>query len=359
MLVAVDPDRGVEVDHGLQADVGVAEELGEGLDEHRTLALDARDPGLAQQGGVGRRGRTRCPCRAGRRAGGSSSRRAGSSGGPGARAPTPAPVVRLVAGSVVGDSSSCSVGLVCSRSSWRRSAGRASQPSARERSSSRLWSWPWVSGEDVGDPVEQRVEPGGVAGGDAGDDPAVAVLVAAGQGGVAAVPLDLAAHRVGLGVGLDDLGLGDLQDRGGGVAGDARATARSTSPTRSAGRARDSEATLRATQGSHARSATRAQVRGQAVLQVEGVGDQGAGGGRVGLAGHGQLGHGVLPDRRGALAAGLRSSGPARRPARRAARPSARPPASPRPRRPAAPPGGPPATASVGRGRARPGRSGR
>src|SRR5512141_2941652 len=79
----------------------------------------------------------------------------------------------------------------------------------------------------------------------------------------------------------------------------ARATARSRRPTRSAGRARVRVATLRASQGSQARSVTWAQVRGR------GVGDQGAGGGGVGLAGHGQLGDRVLAHRWGALAAGL------------------------------------------------------
>jgi len=46
--------------------------------------------------------------------------------------------------------------------------------------------------EDVGDPVDQRVEPGGVAGGGAGDDVAIAVLVGTRDADVAAVSVGFA-----------------------------------------------------------------------------------------------------------------------------------------------------------------------
>ena len=49
MLVAVDPDPPGEVDHRLQGDVAVAEELGQGLDQHRAHALDPGQPGLVGQ----------------------------------------------------------------------------------------------------------------------------------------------------------------------------------------------------------------------------------------------------------------------------------------------------------------------
>ena len=203
MLVAVHAGRGVEVEDGLEADVGVAEDLGEGLDQDRAVALVAGEAGLAQQGGLvevdvdggpaAQRGEL-AHAQGGEPLDGGVQVRGCPGGAPAARG-------RLgsssASSSSAGSSGSCSAGMVCSRRSLRRSAGRASQPRARERSSSWCVVVAVGGGEDVGDAVEQGVEPGGVAGGDAGDDGAVAVLVAAGEGGVAAVPLGLAAHRRG------------------------------------------------------------------------------------------------------------------------------------------------------------------
>ena len=66
-------------------------------------------------------------------------------------------------------------------------------------------------GDDLGDAVDDRVDRDGVAGLEAGDEGAQAELVGAAEADVAAAALGIAALLVQLGVGLDDLGLGDLE----------------------------------------------------------------------------------------------------------------------------------------------------
>jgi hypothetical protein len=63
--------------------------------------------------------------------------------------------------------------------------------------------------QDLGDPSDSGLHPHRVAGLDAGDHRAEAVLVGPARGDVAAAELGLDLLLVPRGVGLDDLGLGD------------------------------------------------------------------------------------------------------------------------------------------------------
>jgi hypothetical protein len=77
-----------------------------------------------------------------------------------------------------------------------------------------------LGGEQVGCPGEGGVDPDGVAGVDLGDDHPQAVLVGAGQGDVAAAGGGGDLLGVRGGVGLDDLGLRELEDPAGGLGAD-------------------------------------------------------------------------------------------------------------------------------------------
>ena len=66
-------------------------------------------------------------------------------------------------------------------------------------------------GDDLGDAVDDRVDRDGVACLEAGDEGAQAELVGAAEADVAAASLGIASLLVELAVGLDDLGLGDLE----------------------------------------------------------------------------------------------------------------------------------------------------
>ncbi len=68
-----------------------------------------------------------------------------------------------------------------------------------------------VGGDEVGDPLEQGVDPHRVARRDAGDDVAQTLLVGLREGDVATAALGLGLGGMGGRVGLDDLGLGDGQ----------------------------------------------------------------------------------------------------------------------------------------------------
>jgi hypothetical protein len=62
VLVPVDPGAGVEVEHGLESDVGVPDQVREGTYEDRADRLDSGDAVLVEQGGrveVNEHGRAR------------------------------------------------------------------------------------------------------------------------------------------------------------------------------------------------------------------------------------------------------------------------------------------------------------
>ena len=149
-------------------------------------------------------------------------------------------------------------------------------------------------GEDLGDAVDHGVDPGGVAGGDAGDDVAVAELVGAGEADVALVAGPFAFGAVGLGVGLDDLGSGDLEDGRGCVPADGlrdgAVHAADLLGEQGAGQHGDLAGHPRlAVAGLDDRPGER-----QSVDEVEPVGDQCPRRGGMGLADHRQLGDRVL-----------------------------------------------------------------
>ena len=74
--------------------------------------------------------------------------------------------------------------------------------------------------EDLADPVHDGVHGDRVAGFESGDEGAQSVLVRAAEADVAAPALRFAPFVVQLGVGLDDLGLGDCEDAPGRLGGD-------------------------------------------------------------------------------------------------------------------------------------------
>ena len=74
--------------------------------------------------------------------------------------------------------------------------------------------------DDLRDAVDGGVDGDGVAGLELGDEGAQAVLVGAAEAEVAASALGLAPLLMEVGVGLDDLGLGDLEHPSGRLAGD-------------------------------------------------------------------------------------------------------------------------------------------
>ena len=74
--------------------------------------------------------------------------------------------------------------------------------------------------DDLADAVHDGVHGGRVAGFESGDEGAQAVLIGAAEADVAAPAFGFAPLVVQLGVGLDDLGLGDREDPAGGLGGD-------------------------------------------------------------------------------------------------------------------------------------------
>ncbi|WP_442940045.1 hypothetical protein [Nocardioides sp. B-3] len=222
VLVLVDPDPAIEVAHGLEADVGVAEEVGEALDERRAEVLDACHAVLAAERGVGEvdvhdglrpQG---CELAAGE------SREPGECVGQMTRRPHRAAVVLgLSVGPFVGCRLRFFLDLGVLEQQLEQ-VGRSGEPAEGE--GAELVAVVVVAvggGEDVGDAVGQGVDPDGVAVEDAGDDGAVAGVVGAGQGDVAAVSFECEAGGLVVGVGLDGLGAGELEDGGGGLCGDS------------------------------------------------------------------------------------------------------------------------------------------
>jgi hypothetical protein len=159
-----------------------------------------------------------------------------------------------------------------------------------------------AGGEDLGHPGEGGVHPGRVAGGHPGDDVAQPGRVGARQRDVAAPLLLPAALVVRRPVGLDDLGLGDRDHAAGRLPGD-RGRHRLVDqvdhvggqpPGQRGHLARDPRLGL---QVAHQRPDV-----GQAVPQVEHVGDRGPGRERVHAASDPELAQRQLPDPGRALA---------------------------------------------------------
>ena len=117
--------------------------------------------------------------------------------------------------------------------------------------------------DDLAHPVDDRVDGGSVAGLEAGDQGAQAELIGAAQADVAPAPLRLAPLLVERGVGLDDLGLRDLEDPtdrlGRDHAGDRRVD--DADPVES--QVAESLAMRRATHTSQSPRRVTAQVRGR------------------------------------------------------------------------------------------------
>ena len=160
-----------------------------------------------------------------------------------------------------------------------------------------------AGGEDLGDPGDHGVDPGGVAGADAGDDVAQPGLVGAGQRDVAAALLGAASGVVGGLVGLDDLGLGDRDDAPGCLAGDRGGDGVVDQVDHLGGEPAGQGGDL----ARHPRLGLQGQHQGpgagQAVAQVEDVGHDGARREGVHAAGDAELAQGQLADLRRALAA--------------------------------------------------------
>ncbi|GAA1477328.1 hypothetical protein GCM10009623_17740 [Nocardioides aestuarii] len=288
MLVAVDSGLPVQVDDGRDPDVGVPEEVGEAGHQHRADALDAGDARLAGEGVLAQVDEDlRLDPHRGELPRGQP---AEALRGVGQVVGRPCWLLRLPG---VGVGVVVVLVVVDEELDQLGGAGEPAEGAGAELVAVVVVTV--LDGQDVGDPVDHRVDPDRVAGVDAGDDGPQPELISAGQRDVAAVLLGLAAHGVGLGVGLDDLGGRDLQHRGGGVAGDRCRHGPVDDPDGGrrectgeggdlAGHPRLAVAGL--DHGPHAR---------EAVLEVEGVGGQRPGGQGVGLARHRQLRQRVLP----------------------------------------------------------------
>ena len=102
----------------------------------------------------------------------------------------------------------------------REQLGGSRQPPERDRAEliGAGLRMPW--GDDLDDPRQGRLDPHDVAGLAAGDHGAQAELVGARGGHVAPAAFGLDPGLVQLRVGLDDLGLGDLQHPAPGLVGD-------------------------------------------------------------------------------------------------------------------------------------------
>jgi hypothetical protein len=116
--------------------------------------------------------------------------------------------------------------------------------------------------DEVGDPLQHRVDPDGVTRSHAGDDVAEAVLVGLGQCDVAPAALSVCPGCMGDGVCLDDLAWASVRTRLGASVAMIAATARSTMSIVASGTDRLMLATLRATQTSASRAMTHSQVSG-------------------------------------------------------------------------------------------------
>jgi hypothetical protein len=193
---------------------------------------------------------------------------------------------------------------VCSRRRVKSSAGWASQPKARARSFVGA-GVEVAGGDDLGDAVHGGVDCGGVAGFEAGDEGAQAVLVGAAQAEVAAAAFGLAAFVVQGGVGFDDLGLGDGQDPAGGFGGDQPGDRGVHHADLVAGQVARQ---LRDTAGEPGLALAAAADRpgqGQTVLEVQDVGDRVRRRGDPGGAGQGDLAEAEVRDAGGAITAEL------------------------------------------------------
>ena len=159
--------------------------------------------------------------------------------------------------------------------------------------------------EQVGDAFEHGVDPHGVARLDPGDEVAQPELVGLGEGGVAAAELLGEEASVALGVGLDDLGADDVEEPARGDLGEVVGQGGVDD--------HDAELVEGAREGGGLAGDPGLEGEGlhglpparQAVAQVEGVGDDRAGGVVVDAAGDGELGEAEVLDHRGAVAADL------------------------------------------------------
>ena len=151
-----------------------------------------------------------------------------------------------------------------------------------------------LGGEDLSHSVDRRTHPGRVTGRDLGDDVPEAELVGSRERDVALVPAPLALHRVRLGVGLDGLGAGDLEDGRRRVAGNGPGH-RDIDEPRLVGK---QPAGHRGHPPSHPGLAFQRNHpcpgEREPVLEVEHVGHHRTGTQRVLLARHGELGQRIL-----------------------------------------------------------------
>ena len=159
--------------------------------------------------------------------------------------------------------------------------------------------------EDLADPVHDGVHGDRVAGFEAGDEGAQSVLVRAAEADVAAPALRFAPFVVQLGVGLDDLGLGDCEDAPGRLGGDhpghRGVDDADLVDWQVAGKLRDaaSDPDLALAASGHGPG------QRQPVLQVEDVGERVAGGHHSGAAGQRDLAQAEVLHARRAVAADL------------------------------------------------------
>ena len=162
-----------------------------------------------------------------------------------------------------------------------------------------------AGGQDLPDPVHDRVHRDGVAGLEAGDEGAEAVLVGAAEADVPAAAFGLAPLFVEVGVGLDDLGFGDLEHPSDAFGGDepGHGGVDDVDPVggQVAGELRDP--------AGDPDLALPAPGDGpgerEAVLEVEDVGEHVAGRGHAGAAGEGDLAEAEVLHAGRALAADL------------------------------------------------------
>ncbi len=157
----------------------------------------------------------------------------------------------------------------------------------------------------MGDLVEGGVDPGAVSGVDARVQGAGAVGVGVADGDHPVAALCFEAAVVGGGVGLDDLGLGQGEDPGGclggGGVGDRGVDEADLVGLEASGQGGD----LAGEPDLDLPVAHEGPGGGEAVAQVEGVGEGGAGREGVAVAGDGELGQAELADQGGAVSAEL------------------------------------------------------
>ena len=159
--------------------------------------------------------------------------------------------------------------------------------------------------DDLPDAVDDGVDGDRVAGLEARDEDAQAVLVGAAETDVAPAPLGLAPLLVQFGVGLDDLRLGDLEDPTDGFGGDESGDCAVDDVDPVGGQvARELRHPTRDPDLAFATTADRPGER-EPVLEVEDVGEHVAGRGHTGTAGERDLAEAEVLDAGRALAAHL------------------------------------------------------